>query len=319
MPVRTLNRAAWGPRSSWRLHPLAARNGADVINLSTFLPEGGNCSPDSEDPEHLVEAALEEAHDLHGVTIVAAAGNFGLPCVGYPASSPFTIAVGASGPPADADVRGVFSDDRSSHWGPEIDIAAPGVDIVSSCPVPTLSPTGFCPGGPYSISRGTSFAAPIVTGAAALLIARDPGRTNEDVRERLRATALDLPDEQTPNWDGAGRLDLGAALGAGPGIAIIDVTSPDTSGLDLGIVVGDAAARYVELCSGFTLTFTPLAFTVRLASGVCGVLAPRANQPWSLYGSSANRKVRVSMVGPSEWPTPYARLGRSREFHDNRQ
>ncbi|MGE0633605.1 MAG: S8 family serine peptidase [Pseudobdellovibrionaceae bacterium] len=70
-----------------------------------------------------------EAADAANIVVVAASGNDGNGSVGYPAGFPTVIAVGA------VDVNLNKAD--FSQWGPELDVVAPGVDVVSSVPVGT--------------------------------------------------------------------------------------------------------------------------------------------------------------------------------------
>ena len=69
-------------------------------------------------------------------------------------------------------------------------------------------------GDGYAQSLGTSFSAAFVSGLAALLLSQDPDRTDDDIRQLLRFTCEDLPDDSAPNWDGWGRMDIGRALSA---------------------------------------------------------------------------------------------------------
>lgn len=93
----------------------AVEQGADVINMSLggpFMTYG--------------ERAAYDAAEAAGVIIVAASGNSGTPKVSFPAAYTTTFAVGALNPDL---TKADFS-----QWGPELDIVAPGVDVMSAVP-----------------------------------------------------------------------------------------------------------------------------------------------------------------------------------------
>lgn len=160
----------------------ATDNGADIINLSL----GGEESSE----------ALQDAVDYsytHGVLLVAATGNTG-EAVLYPAACNRVLAVGATN---SSDQR-----PRFSNYGPEIDVAAPGVSILSTWP----KLDG------YWYKSGTSMAAPHVAGLAALIKSARPELTNKRVAQAITQTALDLGP---PGWDefyGWGRIDAYRAV-----------------------------------------------------------------------------------------------------------
>ena len=113
---------------------------------------------------------------------MAAAGNMGSSggTILYPAKYPETIAVSS------VNINGTLA--ASSSYGPEIDLAAPGVSIYSA------SMDGL-----YVYKNGTSMAAPHVTASAALLLSIYPDLTPDDVKATLKNTAEDLglsPEEQ---------------------------------------------------------------------------------------------------------------------------
>jgi subtilisin len=142
----------------------AVADGCDLVNMSL----GGG------DPDEATRAAIADAR-AQGVLVIAAAGNDGRRAVSYPAAEQLAVAVSAMGRrgtfPADsthwAEVMRPYGRDRAnfvaafSNVGPEIDLTAPGVAIVSTVP------------GGYAAYDGTSMACPAVTGAAAALLARN--------------------------------------------------------------------------------------------------------------------------------------------------
>ena len=86
------------------------------------------------------------------------------------------------------------------------DLVAPGVEVRSTVPVGMF-------GGAYGRVSGTSMAAPMVAGAAALLGQLHPRWTSDEVEAALTGTARRLADAG-PLTQGAGLLDIPAAAGA---------------------------------------------------------------------------------------------------------
>src|SRR3990170_3820358 len=105
-----------------------------------------------------------------------------------------------------------------SNWGPEVDVAAPGIDITSTVPVAVCGPRWRCLNRqPYAEASGTSFSAPLVSALAALILSRAPQLTNEEVVSIIKATARLVDDTEAPNWAGAGIIRMRAALDAAAG------------------------------------------------------------------------------------------------------
>jgi hypothetical protein len=131
-----------------------------------------------------------------GVLLVAAAGNQYGGAVNYPAAYDSVIAVSAID---NSDSIAGFS-----SVGPEVELAAPGVNIKS-----TFS------NGNYALASGTSMACPHVAGAAALVWAADELSltTAAEVRNRLRVTAEDLGVSGKDNYFGYGLVDAATAAG----------------------------------------------------------------------------------------------------------
>jgi hypothetical protein len=125
----------------------AADYGAHVINLSLRL--------DGDDDE--VHHAIEYAADL-GIAVVASAGNHGTDEVQYPAAYDRVISVTAVD---NNDVKAPFA-----SFGSTVDIAAPGVEVVSTIP-------GSFGTGTYAIASGSSMATAFVSAAIALNDARE--------------------------------------------------------------------------------------------------------------------------------------------------
>ena len=136
----------------------AMDNGADIIQLS--LTVGSTAA---------INTALQNAYNA-GVFIVCAAGNSGAGAISYPASNTNVFSVGAT---TNTDVKAGFS-----QFGPNLDLASPGVGIRSTQN-----------GNVYANSDGTSFAAPAVSGVAALMLSVDPTLSNQEIEDILKCTA----------------------------------------------------------------------------------------------------------------------------------
>jgi len=173
----------------------AADQGADVINLSL----GGNF------PDPFLEDACKYAHDK-GAVVVAAAGNDGIAMVLYPAAyDAYVLAVAAS------DYTDAIAD--FSSFGPEVDVAAPGVWILGPAPQWYVG-DGFLP---YLFASGTSQAAPHVSGMAALIKSAKPDLPVDDIMKIIRYSADDINKTAFPGRDdhaGYGRVNMTRALAA---------------------------------------------------------------------------------------------------------
>lgn len=147
----------------------AADNGADVINMSL----GGTGL------SYTLRDAVRYAYS-QGCVVVVAAGNSDQDSAYYsPAMYSDVISVGA----IDSDEqRASFS-----NYGHMVDVAAPGVAILSTYPT-ALTPEGYTP---YAMMAGTSMACPHVSGAVAQLLSKNSSMGIEQVRATLRATAGD--------------------------------------------------------------------------------------------------------------------------------
>jgi subtilisin family serine protease len=205
----------------------AVDSGARVINLSLGgLRDPRNPLRDTYSP---VEAAAVDYAAAKGAILVAAVGNSDAapvapwPYASYPAALPHVV--GVSSLAQDGSVSS-FSD-RDLVYN---DIAAPGEDILSTLPRALTRDNATCVGQGYSDcgpedfrhSQGTSFAAPQVSAAAALLLAQRPSLTASQTATTLERTADDLnastgcsscPAQRDP-LSGWGRLDIASALTA---------------------------------------------------------------------------------------------------------
>jgi subtilisin family serine protease len=137
----------------------ATDHGARVINLSLGGPDGD-----------AVLVASAQYASAHGVLVVAAAGNEGLSVLDYPAALPSVVSVSASD-------RG---DRLYSFSNSGATLAAPGENATTGS------------GGKYVTFLGTSSAAPVVSGIAALAFGVSPTATPDQVQRALEASATPI-------------------------------------------------------------------------------------------------------------------------------
>jgi subtilisin family serine protease len=170
----------------------ATDQGADVINLSL----GG------EVPDIFLEDACQYAHD-HGVVIAAASGN-DAGGVLYPAAYDDTVLAVAASDYNDAIAS-------FANFGPQVDVAAPGVWILGPAPLHYVGAGQ----PPYVFASGTSAASPHVAGLAALIRSAKPDLTADEIMMIVRYTADDINRTAFPGRDdhaGYGRINMQRAL-----------------------------------------------------------------------------------------------------------
>ena len=193
----------------------AGREGARVANISLGAP--------------FVSSAIVDAiAGAPNTLFVAAADNGGADGIGdnadsvgdFPCSlpAPNVVCVGAS----DRDDNLT----RFSNFGAAtVDLAAPGVDIVSTAP-----------GGFYTVRDGTSFATPHVAGAAALVWSRYPGASVEFVRNALLARVDPKPSL-------TGRVASGGRLNAASSVTVAPPQPPPAPPAPAALAAGAASTR----------------------------------------------------------------------------
>ena len=142
----------------------AADNGAKVINMSW----GGSGS-------NTLKDAVKYAYKK-GLVLVGAAGNSGAQGVICPACFGEVMAVGATN---SQDKRASFS-----NYGSRVDVGAPGQGIYS-----------LRLGGGFTSMSGTSMASPHVAGAAALILAQNPGLSPDEVKNVLVDSGDDIGNQ----------------------------------------------------------------------------------------------------------------------------
>jgi serine protease AprX len=151
----------------------------------------------------------------HGIVVVVAAGNagYGSAKLNNPAYDPYVIAVGAADGRGTYDVKDdVIADFSSTGDGTRNpDLVAPGKSVVSlrapGAYIDQTSPMGRVGNSRFFKGSGTSQAAAVVSGAAALIIEQRPKSTPDQVKAILKASASRLPMGD-PVAQGAGMLNL---------------------------------------------------------------------------------------------------------------
>ncbi|MEO9176134.1 MAG: S8 family serine peptidase, partial [Gaiellales bacterium] len=152
-------------------------------------------------------ALIESLHALQqsGTLVVAATGNDPTPGeTTFPASEPHVIGVGALG----SGKRKIYA---NSGRGSFVDLVAPGAGsgVIISGEVSPTQQTSVTP-------DGTSFAAPLVSGAAALVWARHPAWDASRVAAALMLSASHISGPRPNSTSGYGRLNVKAALRLDP-------------------------------------------------------------------------------------------------------
>ncbi len=197
----------------------AARNGADIINISL----GFHRTDLTPNEIALEQDAVNFAHD-HGVTVFSATGNHsGNPLdnfVTVPASLDNVIAIAATN---NQDQRAFFSnyfgEVPGDHWG--VDIAAPGHWIYSTMPTYEVGTNRRNPGGgfsdyaqDYEFMSGTSMASPMAAGVAATALSFRPSLTPDELEQLLTQNADDLGAPGLDDEFGFGRINMQRTLEA---------------------------------------------------------------------------------------------------------
>jgi serine protease AprX len=217
-----------------------------------------------------------EALWLNGIVVVAAAGNHGrggAVNMSYaPGNDPFVITVGAldqngTSDPTDDTVPPWSAYGKSMDGFAKPDLSAPGRYMVAPAPmggtIAKLVPDRVLAPG-YMWMSGTSFSTPVVSAAAAQILARHPGFTPDQVKGALMLTANYLPNVGD-NAGGVGEIDAGAA-------AMVD--SPPNPNVGLYQFVGKDP-------STGSPTFDAASWCSYLASGASWAQASWAEASWS--------------------------------------
>ena len=283
LPIRVLDANGSGVASNVAKGIIwAADHGARVINLSL----GGGQAPG-------VEQAIRYANSRRAVVVAAGGNNYSTGNAPmYPAAYPEAIAVSA----VDTDL----SHPSFSNTGSYIDVAAPGVGIVSAW---GTSPTA------YASASGTSMATPFASAEAALIIAANPTLTADRVTHILEWSARDIGPAGVDPVFGHGLLNPGAAMLA------MQPRSPSFGALGHGYWITSADGRvrpfggahfYGDL--GGRALSAPIVASARTRDGRGYWLAGADGAVYSFgnaryYGSMGGRPLNSPIVGMAATPS----------------
>ncbi len=179
--IKAINYAAWFEDGS----------GNKIVRVTSNSYGGGRNSK-----------AEKDAIKNSGALFVASAGNSGSNRKQYPAGYPLNNIVAVAATDHNDDLASF------SNYGSWVDLAAPGVSILSTLPL-SHEPTG------YGSMSGTSMACPHVSGTAALVMAQFPGDTIPQLKSRILDN-VDLLPGLSGKVSTSGRLNAAGAVGATP-------------------------------------------------------------------------------------------------------
>ena len=262
----------------------ANANPARVINMS--LGGSGACDTTSQN-------AITSARS-RGTVVVVAAGNSNANAANFsPASCSGVITVAATNR---SGGRAYYS-----NFGSIVAVAAPGGDVRTSSAngiLSTLNAGTTAPGADsYAYYQGTSMATPHVAGVVALMLAKNPALTPDEVATRLKASTRAFP--ATCSQCGTGIVDASAAVDAAGG-----TTTPPTTGNEVEPNNSTSAAQAVT--KGTTISGTISSstdtdyFKVTVAAGasLASTLTPNSTSDYDLYVyNSGGTQVGSSVKG----------------------
>lgn len=273
----------------------AADNGAKVINMSFGGPY--ECSGE--------KSAIDYAWSK-GAVLVASAGNDSSSTPNYPAAYSNVIAVSSTD---SNDSLSFFS-----NYGNWINVAAPGRNLYTTYN-----------NGAYAGFSGTSAAAPVVSGIAALVLSANPGLTNSQVKSIIEKNADDLGTAGFDPYYGWGRVNaykaVLAAINTAPPQAdtvkpTVSITAPASGSTLSGSAVIDVSAAdnvgvsrvelYIDGILFATDTSSPYSFVwdTTTSSNGTHTLQAVAYDAAGNIGSSSLVSVNVSNLTVSSDTTP---------------
>ncbi|MGE0560737.1 MAG: S8 family serine peptidase [Flavobacteriales bacterium] len=249
--------------------PLKISNSAGILTQAyqgvVYAADHGcfiiNCSWGSTTPGQFQKDVIDYANINKGCLVVGACGNNGNEVLFYPAAYDGVLTVAAS---EENDLK-----KNNSNYGYYVDISAPGENMWS-----TIG------GGTYGNNGGTSMAAPVVSGAAALVKAMNPTYSNQQVAAVLRATAFDMNPLNPTYYDklGNGRLDVANALTA-VSPQFIEMTSKAIVDNNDNLFVENDTLRITATFTNYLATLNGITVTLSSLSPYINVIDATTSLP----------------------------------------
>lgn len=257
--------------------------------------------------DQALDDAINYGHDK-GMVVVAAAGNSNADAMtSSPASSGAAITVAATD---STDARASFSNN-----GEKIDVAAPGVNILSvRSRSGWMCSSSVTVGSDYCYVSGTSMATPHVAGLAALILSKNPALNPEEVRQILRVGANDLGTAGKDSSFGYGRINAFNSLQLANSKVLTPyihspITPSDLSGTQIQIIgsvggsnfasykvelgSGIAPTTWTSLGAGTTQPLTPQTLGTfdgsRVADGIYNIRLTSTDTSGKIYQAQRNR------------------------------
>ncbi|TXB66807.1 S8 family serine peptidase [Vicingus serpentipes] len=214
-----------------------------------------NCSWGSYTAGLFQKDVIDYATINKGCLVIGACGNDDGETMFYPAGYESVLTVAAS---EQSDFK-----KNNSNYGYYVDISAPGEAMWSTYYT-----------GSYGYNGGTSMAAPVVAGAAAVVKAQFPSYSNQQVAAQLRATADDMNPLNLTYFDklGNGRLDLFDALSTSAQfVELISKTFTDNNNqiFEAGdtVRISGTYLNYLSAITGLNVTLSSLSSFVNVIDG----------------------------------------------------
>ncbi|MFC4161120.1 S8 family peptidase [Chitinimonas lacunae] len=257
----------------------ANANPARVINMS--LGGGGACDTTTQN-------AINSARSRGAVVVVAAGNESQDASNSSPANCQGVVTVAAT---SRAGSRASYS-----NYGTIVDVAAPGGEMRNGQAegiLSTLNSGSTSPGSDvYAYYQGTSMATPHVAGVVALMLAKEPGLTPDQVESKLKSTARAFP--ASCSGCGTGIVDAARALGSTP-------PPPPPSGdiepnNSLGTAQNVAAPNTINGTIGSTSDEDYFKVTLPAGATLTATLTPNASSDYDLYLYNSSG----SQIGASE-------------------